>query len=63
VPDKLAYSLDELPFGRTKAYSEINAGRLKAVKVGAKTLILADELKRYLNSLPAATMHRRGNAQ
>jgi len=29
--------------GRTKAYQEINAGRLKAVKVGSKTIIRADD--------------------
>jgi hypothetical protein len=51
----LAYSIDELPFGRTKAYAEIAAGRLNAVKLGTRTLILADELRRYLASLPAAT--------
>jgi hypothetical protein len=51
----LAYNIDELPFGRTKAYAEIAAGRLNAVKLGSRTLILADELRRYLESLPAAT--------
>jgi hypothetical protein len=30
----LAYSIDELPIGRTKAYAEIAAGRLRAVKLG-----------------------------
>jgi hypothetical protein len=52
----LAYGIDELPFGRTKAYAEIAAGRLQAVKLGTRTLVLADELRRYLASLPAATI-------
>jgi hypothetical protein len=55
VAAPLAYAIDELPFGRTKAYAEIGAGRLNAVKLGSRTLILADELRRYLESLPAAT--------
>jgi len=55
VKPPLAYNLSDLPFGRTKAYQEIAAGRLRAVKLGTRTLILADELRRYLASLPAAT--------
>jgi hypothetical protein len=51
----LAYSIDELPIGRTKAYAEIAAGRLRAVKSGQRTLILADDLRDYLASLPTAT--------
>ena len=54
----LAYRTDELPFSRSKAYSEIAAGRLRAVKLGRRTLILTDDLWRYLASLPPAT--RRG---
>jgi len=38
---------------RDKAYKEIKAGRLRAVKRGRNTLILVDDLKTYLNSLPA----------
>lgn len=48
----LAYKISDLPFGRTHAYEEIAAGRLQAVKCGAHNLIMADELKRYLASLP-----------
>ena len=40
----LAYRTNELPFGRTKAYTEIAAGRLRAIKLGRRTLILADNL-------------------
>ena len=37
--------------GRTKAYEEINAERLKAVKCGAKTIIRADDAEAWLASL------------
>lgn len=39
--------------GRTKAYEEINAGRLKARKSGVRTIILAEDAEAWLNSLPA----------
>jgi excisionase family DNA binding protein len=38
--------------GRTKLYQEINAGRLKAVKAGRRTLIMADSLNAWLAALP-----------
>ena len=38
---------------RDKAYREIKAGRLRAVKRGRNTLILVEDPKTYLNSLPA----------
>lgn len=34
--------------GRTKLYAEIAAGRLRVVKVGRKTLIRDEELRRWL---------------
>jgi hypothetical protein len=51
----LAYAIHELPFGRTIAYKEITAGRLRAVKMGQRTFILADDMKEYLAGLPVAT--------
>ena len=54
--DKLAYTIGELPDaggpGRTKAYEAINAGKLKAKKRGGRTIVLAPDLKEYLDNLP-----------
>lgn len=54
---KPAYSIDELlnilPLGRTKLHSEINKGRLKATKLGKKTIFLAEDVSDYLESLPS----------
>ena len=51
---KLAYSILEFceiaGVGRTKAYEELAAGRLKAKKVGSRTLIT--NAPEWLDSLP-----------
>jgi hypothetical protein len=39
--------------GRTAAYAEIKAGRLRARKFGRRTVIPVFEAQRWLNSLPA----------
>ncbi|GGH24527.1 hypothetical protein GCM10007036_30990 [Alsobacter metallidurans] len=39
--------------GKTKLHEEINAGRLKALKVGRRLIITHDDAKAWLNSLPA----------
>jgi hypothetical protein len=39
--------------GRTKAYEEINAGRLKARKAGRRTIIIVDDAEDWLGRLPA----------
>ena len=41
--------------GRTKIYEAIAAGSLRARKCGSRTLILRDELRAFLASLPGAT--------
>jgi excisionase family DNA binding protein len=41
--------------GRTRLYGEISAGRLRIVKVGRRSLILADDLRRWLNGLPSVS--------
>lgn len=40
--------------GKTSAYREVSAGRLRVVKVGAKTLILMSDAEAWLRSLPTA---------
>lgn len=44
---------DWLGISRSKAYEEIAAGRLKAVKCGSKTLVPFASGEAWLNGLPA----------
>jgi hypothetical protein len=41
------------PIGNTSLYAEIKAGRLKARKMGRRTLILREDAERWAKSLPA----------
>jgi hypothetical protein len=41
--------------GKTLTYAEIKAGRLRAVKVGFKTLILHQDSEAWARSLPEVT--------
>jgi hypothetical protein len=47
---------------RAKAYQEIAAGRLRAVKVGSATLILAEDAGAWRASLPAMAPRGAGKA-
>jgi hypothetical protein len=53
-----AYEVKDLvkpngPLGRTKFYEEVSAGRIVLRKVGRKRLVLEEDWRAYLTSLPA----------
>jgi hypothetical protein len=50
----LDHVCDVLDSGKTKIYEEINEGRLRARKLGKKTIVLGEDLRAYLEALPAA---------
>lgn len=53
---KAAYTvketLQQIGIGKSKLYRELADGRISARKVGRKTIFLAEEVQRYLASLP-----------
>ena len=55
VPVAGAKSVDrfcrDYDIGRTTFYTEVNAGRLKIVKLGRKTLVLAEDERSWLARL------------
>ncbi len=55
--EPIAYTIDQLrPLGgpgRAKAYEEIRKGKLRAVKSGRSTRILAVDFRQYMAELPA----------
>jgi len=54
---KLAYSIRELandgPIGRSSIYNQIAAGRLRARRIGRRTIILDEDWRAFLASTPA----------
>lgn len=57
-PTKRAYTIPEAVFvsgiGRTSIYEANASGKLPFRKLGKRTLILADDLERFLAELPLA---------
>ena len=49
--------------GRTFVYAEIKSGRLKALKMGSRTIITHEEDERYRASLPALDLNSEASAQ
>jgi excisionase family DNA binding protein len=47
---------EEIGICKTKIYQEMGDGRIRARKSGRRTIILANEIERYLNSLPPVPM-------
>jgi len=54
----LGYSPNDIPrmtggaISRTRVFSDIKTGKLKAKKAGQRTIIPAEEAKRYIDALP-----------
>jgi excisionase family DNA binding protein len=53
---KKAYSIREVSeitgFGKTHIYEECRKGKIQLRKSGKKTIVLEEELNRYLSALP-----------
>jgi excisionase family DNA binding protein len=62
MPQKLAYSIKEVHesvgASRSMVYREIGEGKLRAVKRGNRTLILAADLQDWISRWPAARSER-----
>jgi excisionase family DNA binding protein len=56
VGPERAFSIEEFcrryGLGRTKAYEEIKLGRLRARKVGRRTIVTQDDAENWLRHLP-----------
>ncbi|OCC05079.1 hypothetical protein BA190_09190 [Labrys sp. WJW] len=66
-PQKLAYTVKEACEATTlkmsALYYLLREGKLRARKIGRRTVVLADDLKAYLDSLPAAELTPREGKQ
>jgi excisionase family DNA binding protein len=65
MPDRLAYSIEEAAeaanTGKTAPYEALGSGELPAHKRGRRTLILATDLRDWLQRLPALELKRTPN--
>jgi predicted DNA-binding transcriptional regulator AlpA len=54
--ERLAFTIPQLTsasgISRTSVYREIQAGRLEIRKIGRRTVVLAEDARRWLASLP-----------
>lgn len=61
-PKQIAFTIAEAcsaaRAGRTSLYHAINIGQLRAVKRGRRTLVLADDLRLWIESHPAIEPRR-----
>lgn len=57
LPRKVAFKL--IGVGNTKGYELLGAGKIRAVKLGTRTLIPQSEINRYCRELPIATFGQR----
>ena len=59
-PPKIGYSIRETVsvsgLGRTSIYQAIRRGELRALKKGARTIVLHNDLKRWLECLPPSNV-------
>ena len=55
-PNNFAISIKDfirrVPWGRTKTYQLIRAGKLKVRKVGRSTVVLPEDIESFFRSLP-----------
>ncbi len=60
--DSLGLSIPEVcrttGIGRTTIYEEIRAGRLRALKLGRRTIIRTTDLQKWLDALPELRRER-----
>ena len=60
---QLSYSINEVvehtSLGRSTIFEEIRSNRLRARKVGRRTIVLAEDLVSFLASLPVSQAERR----
>jgi hypothetical protein len=58
MAERIAFSVNELAtaarVGRTLLYEEMKAGRLKAHKIGSRTVILVQDAEAWIRSRPVS---------